>query len=133
MERKGEKIMENAPDLSANLTMIGGIFDRYADARRACFDFIEKGIRNADIQLVIGFHDPEVERCRTWKKALQELGMPEAQAEDCQAAVLSGKILVVVHNVEDAVPILEVFERLGQRVPAWENRETEPLEEVLAA
>jgi hypothetical protein len=88
--------------------IIGGLFSDRENADKAVQAFRELGVPDDNIQVVVVLNDNQAKEAYT--DALVGRGVSESQALFYDKAIREGKILVAVHNVTDAAPIIEVFD-----------------------
>jgi hypothetical protein len=89
--------------------IIGGIFSNRENADKAVEAFRNLNISSEDIQIVVKLNDEEAEDSYT--SLLLERGFSESQALYHNKVVREGKILVVVYEVQDPAPVIDVFDR----------------------
>jgi uncharacterized membrane protein len=65
-------------------------------------------VPDSDIQTVVLLNDEQADEAS--RDALVGRGIAESQALFYEKAIKNGKILVAVHNVTDAAPVIEVFD-----------------------
>ena len=91
--------------------IIGGAFSDRADADRAIAAFRNLGVPDQNIQVVVQLSADQAKAAYT--DAMVGRGFSESQALYYDKAIREGKTLVAVHNVVDATPIIEVFDKYG--------------------
>jgi hypothetical protein len=91
--------------------IIGGTFSSRENADKALQAFRELGIPEENLQVVVQLTDREAENAYT--DALTGRGIAQSQAIFYDRAVRQGKTLVVVHNVINPKPVIDVFDRFG--------------------
>lgn len=91
--------------------IIAGVFSNREDAERAIAAFLNQGIDDANIQVVVQLDEEQAEHAYT--NAMVGRGFAESQAEFYDRAIREGKTLVAVHNVIEARPVIDVFDRYG--------------------
>jgi hypothetical protein len=93
---------------SDNTQIIGGAFSSRENADKAVEELREIGVPDSDIQTVVLLNDEQADEAS--RDALVGRGIAESQALFYEKAIKNGKILVAVHNVTDAAPVIEVFD-----------------------
>ena len=101
--------MPETISVNANTQIIGGVFTNRDNADRAVQAFRELGVPEKNTQVVVQLTEKQAERA--YEKALTQRGVAQSQATFYDQAVRKGKVLVVVHNVIDPKPIIDVFNR----------------------
>ncbi|HEY0255950.1 MAG TPA: hypothetical protein VGC39_00800 [Candidatus Methylacidiphilales bacterium] len=91
-----------------NSQIIGGAFSNRDNADKAIQSLRDLGIADENIQVVVMLDDKQAESA--FKDSLVGRGVSESQALFYDRAIRDGKILVAVHNVVDAAPVIEVFD-----------------------
>ncbi len=91
--------------------IIAGVFSNREDAERAIAAFLNLGISDQNIQVVVQLDEGEAERAYT--DAMVGRGFAESQAEFYDRAIREGKTLVAVHNVVEARPVIDVLDQYG--------------------
>jgi hypothetical protein len=89
--------------------IIGGTFSNRSNADKALEAFRALGIPEQNLQVVIQLTDRQADRA--YSDSLTSRGVSESQAVFYDKAVREGKTLVVVHNVIDPDPVIDVFDR----------------------
>lgn len=96
---------------TTGLQIIAGLFSDHENADKATVAFQEGGVPRQDIQVLV---QPEKGTTTpVYANELQGRGFAESQARYYDKAIRNGKIFVAVHNVTDADPIIDVFNRYG--------------------
>ena len=96
---------------SEDRQIIGGAFSSRDNAAKAVDAFRNLGIPDSNIQEVVQLSEKQANEAYT--DAMVGRGFAESQALYYDKAVRDGKILIAVHNVIDATPVIEVFDRFG--------------------
>jgi hypothetical protein len=96
---------------SEDRQIIGGAFSNRDNAVKAVEAFRNLGIPDSNIQEVVQLDEKQANEAYT--DAMVGRGFAESQALYYDKAVRNGKILIAVHNVTDATPVIEVFDRFG--------------------
>jgi hypothetical protein len=91
--------------------IIGATFTRREKADEAVQAFRDLGIPEQNLQVVIQLTDRQAKDAYT--DALTGRGIAQSQAIFYDRAVREGKTLVVVHEVTDPKPVIDVFDRFG--------------------
>jgi hypothetical protein len=91
--------------------IIGGTFTNRDNADSAVSAFLDLGIEQCDIQLVVQF--TEKPAANIYKDILTDRGTSEDEAHYFDQAIRSGKVLVVVYNVLDPAKVIDVFDYFG--------------------
>jgi len=91
--------------------IIGGTFTNRENADQAVEAFLELGIEQGDIQLIVQM--VEKPQDNVYKDILTDRGSADAQASYYDEQIRDGKILVVVHNIVDPAAVIDVFDRFG--------------------
>jgi hypothetical protein len=94
-----------------NRQIIGGIFSDRKNADKAVQALREADVPESDIQVVVMLNEKQAKDA--YKDSLVGRGFAESQALFYSKAVSEGKILVAVHNVTDAAPVIEAFDDNG--------------------
>jgi hypothetical protein len=89
--------------------IIGGTFSNRQNADDAIEAFRELGIPEQNIQVVVQLDERQAADAYT--NSLTGRGVAESQAVFYDRAVREGKTLVVVHNVVQPAPVIEVFDK----------------------
>jgi hypothetical protein len=89
--------------------IIGGIFSNRENADKAVEAFRNINISSEDIQIVVKLNDEEAEDSYT--ALLLERGFSESQALYHNKVIREGKILVVVYEIQDPAPVIDIFDR----------------------
>jgi hypothetical protein len=92
-----------------NLQIIGGTFSNRDNADQAIEAFRQLGIPEQNMQVVIQLDDRQADQAYT--DTLTARGVSELQAFFYDEAIRNGKTLVVVHNVINPAPVIDVFDR----------------------
>lgn len=91
-----------------NRQIIGGVFSNRANADNAVEELREIGVSDANIQVVVMLDGDQSRQAYT--DTLVGRGFAESQAHFYDKAIRSGKILVAVHNVTDAAPVIDILD-----------------------
>jgi hypothetical protein len=91
--------------------IIGGIFSSRENADKAVQAFTDLFIPSVNIQFLVKINDATVED--TYTSSLIERGFSEPQALYHNKVIREGKILVVVYEVTDPAPIIDIFDQFG--------------------
>jgi hypothetical protein len=91
--------------------LIGGIFENNKDATAARVDFLKAGVLEANIEQIIQLTEKQKEKA--YRESLKTRGVAESQALYYEKALEEGKILLMVHNVDDPATIIDIFDRHG--------------------
>ncbi len=84
------------------------------DADNAIAGFRNLGVPDQNIQVVVQLDEKEAEKAqKAYTETLVGRGFAESQAAYYDKAIREGKTLVAVHNVTDAKPIIDVFDKFG--------------------
>jgi hypothetical protein len=89
--------------------IIGGIFSNRENADKAVKAFEKLDISSENIQIVVQLDGKQIEDVSM--DILSDRGFSESQARYYDKAVSEGKILVVVHEVTDPAPIIDIFDK----------------------
>ena len=103
--------MPQTIDRTFNGQIIGGTFTNLESAGKAVDAFLSLGVPRGDIQTVAEFTPDKQDT--VYKDILTDRGSTEAQAEYYDKAVRDGKVLVVVYNILDPAPVIDVFDQFG--------------------
>lgn len=88
--------------------IIGGIFANEANAEKAIAAFEELGISPDEIETIVqleGEQDKDV-----YTDILSDRGISESQANYYDKVIREGKVLVVVFDVTDPAPVIDIFD-----------------------
>jgi hypothetical protein len=94
---------------SVGYHFIGGVFTDRNSAQKAAHSLRLLGIKHDDMQIVVRLNeilDPGV-----FESALVNRGFSESNARFFESSLRGGKIFIAVHNIDDAAPVTEIFER----------------------
>ena len=94
-----------------DLQIIAGVFSQRENADRAIAAFRDLGVPDQNIQVVVQLDEKQADDVYT--DAMVGRGFAESQAAFYDKAIREGKTLVAVHNITDAKPIIDVFDRFG--------------------
>jgi hypothetical protein len=89
--------------------IIGGIFSSEDNADKAVVAFKQLGLPTDNIQVVIKQNNTEAQD--TYTTTFLNRGFSESQALYHNKVIREGKILVIVYEVTDPGPIIEIFDR----------------------
>jgi hypothetical protein len=94
-----------------NFQIIAGSFSNREDADRAIAAFRDLGVPDQNIQVVVQLDETQAKDVYT--DAMVGRGFAESQAAFYDKAIREGRTLVAVHNVTDAKPVIDVFDKFG--------------------
>jgi hypothetical protein len=94
---------------TSNLQIIGGTFSERQNADKAIEAFRQLGIPEQNMQVVVQLNDRQAGQA--YSDALTTRGVAESQAVFYDDAIRNGKTLVVIHNVINPTPVIDVFDR----------------------
>ena len=89
--------------------IIGGIFANEANAEKAVDAFEEMEISSDDIEIIVQLEGDQAEDVYT--DLLSDRGFSESQAIYYGEVIRSGKVLVVVSEVTDPAPVIDIFDK----------------------
>jgi hypothetical protein len=89
--------------------IIGGIFANEANAEKAVEAFEEIGISSDDIEIIVQLEGKQAKE--VYIDILSDRGFSESQALYYDKVIREGKVLVVVSEVTDPVPVIDVFDK----------------------
>jgi uncharacterized protein YcfJ len=89
--------------------IIAGAFSKREDAERAVAAFLNLGIPDQNLQILVQLDNDKAEHAYT--DTLVGRGFAESQAAFYDRAIREGKTLIAVHNVVDAQPVIDVFDQ----------------------
>jgi hypothetical protein len=89
--------------------IIGGIFANEDNAEKAVEAFEEMDISSDDIEIIVQLEGDQTEEVYT--DLLSDRGFSESQAIYYGEVIQAGKVLVVVSEVTDPAPIIDVFDK----------------------
>jgi hypothetical protein len=89
--------------------IIGGIFTNEANAEKAVEAFEEMDISPDDIEIIVQLEGVQAKEVYT--DILSDRGFSESQATYYDKVIREGKVLVVVSEVTDPAPIIDVFDK----------------------
>jgi hypothetical protein len=92
-----------------NLQIIGGAFSQRENADKAIEAFRKLGVPEQNMQVVVQLNDQQADQA--YSDALMAGGVAESQAVFYDEAIRKGKTLVVIHNVINPAPVIDVFDR----------------------
>jgi hypothetical protein len=92
-----------------DLQIIAGAFSNREDADRAIAAFRNLGVPDQNIQVVVQLDENEASNA--YSDAMVGRGFAESQAAFYDRAIREGKTLVAVHNVTEAKPVIDVFDK----------------------
>ncbi len=93
--------------------IIGGTFTRRAQADEALQAFRDLGVPEENLQVVVQLTELDARLAEEYTEAMTSRGVAQSQAVFYDRAVREGKTLVVVHNVLNPQPVIDVFDRFG--------------------
>jgi len=91
--------------------IIAGAFSNREDAEHAMAAFLNLGISDENIQVVVQLDEEQARHA--YSQALVGRGFAESQADFYDLAIREGKTLVAVHNVIEAKPVIDIFDQYG--------------------
>ena len=89
--------------------IIGGIFANEDNAEKAVEAFEELDISSDDIEMIVELEGEQAEN--VYSDILSDRGFSESQALYYDKVIRSGKVLVVVSEVNDPDPIIDIFDK----------------------
>jgi hypothetical protein len=89
--------------------IIGGIFANEDDAEKAVEAFDEMDISPDDIEIIVQLEGDQTKE--VYNDILSDRGFSESQATYYGEVIHSGKVLLVVSEVSDPAPIIDVFDK----------------------
>ena len=89
--------------------IIGGIFANEDDAEKAVEAFEDMDISSDDIEVIVQLEGDQTEEVYT--DILSDRGFSDSQALYYGEVIQTGKVLVVVSEVSDPAPIIDVFDK----------------------
>ena len=89
--------------------IIGGIFANEDNAEKAVEAFEEMDISSDDIEIIVQLEGEQAEDVYT--DILSDRGFSESQALYYDKVIREGKVLVVVSEVNDAAPVIDIFDK----------------------
>ena len=89
--------------------IIGGIFANEDNAEKAVEAFEEMDISSDDIEVIVQLEGKQAEDVYT--DILSDRGFSESQALYYDKVIREGKVLVVVSEVNDAAPVIDIFDK----------------------
>ena len=89
--------------------IIGGIFANEDNAEKAVEAFEEIDISSDDIEIIVQLEGEQTEEVYT--DLLSDRGFSESQAIYYGEVIHAGKVLVIVSEVSDPAPIIDVFNK----------------------
>jgi len=89
--------------------IIGGIFANEDDAEKAVEAFEDMDISSDDIEVIVQLEGDQTEEVYT--DILSDRGFSDSQALYYGEVIHTGKVLVVVSEVSDPAPIIDVFDK----------------------
>ena len=89
--------------------IIGGIFANEDDAEKAVEAFEEMDISSDDIEVIVQLEGEQTKDVYT--DLLSDRGFSESQATYYGEVIHVGKVLVIVSEVSDPAPIIDVFDK----------------------
>lgn len=88
--------------------IIGGTFSNRENADKAIAAFRDLGIPDGNIQVLVQLNEKETKK--VYSDLLTDRGVAETQAAYYEKAVRDGKTLVMVHQVVDPDPVIDIFD-----------------------
>ena len=89
--------------------IIGGIFANEDNAEKAVEAFEEMDISSDDIEIIVQLEGEQAQDVYT--DILSDRGFSESQALYYDKVIREGKVLVVVSEVNDAAPVIDIFDK----------------------
>ena len=89
--------------------IIGGTFSNRENADKAVRAFQELGISPVNIQIVVQLNEKQPKQAYT--DILSDRGFADSQARYYDQAIRNGKVLVVVYEITDPTPVIDVFDK----------------------
>jgi len=89
--------------------IIGGIFANEDDAEKAVEAFEELNVSSDDIEVIVQLEGDQTKDVYT--DILSDRGFSESQALYYDQVIRAGKVLVVVSEVNDPAPIIDIFDK----------------------
>ena len=89
--------------------IIGGIFANEDDAEKAVEAFEEMDISSDDIEIIVQLEGEQTED--VYADLLSDRGFSESQATYYGEMIHAGKVLVVVSEVTDPDPVIDIFDK----------------------
>ena len=89
--------------------IIGGIFANEDDAEKAVEAFEELDISSDDIEVIVQLEGEQTKDVYT--DILSDRGFSESQALYYDKVIRAGKVLVVVSEVNDPAPVIDIFDK----------------------
>jgi len=89
--------------------IIGGIFANEDNAEKAVEAFEEIDISSDDIEIIVQLDGDQAEEVYT--DLLSDRGFSESQAIYYGEVIRAGKVLVVVSEVTDPTPVIDIFDK----------------------
>ena len=88
--------------------IIGGIFANEDNAEKAVEAFEELNISSDDIEVIVQLEDDQAKDVYT--DILSDRGFSESQALYYDEVIRAGKVLVVISEVNDPAPVIDIFD-----------------------
>jgi hypothetical protein len=89
--------------------IIGGIFANEDNAEKAVEAFEEISISSDDIEIIVQLEGDQAEEVYT--DILSDRGFSDSQALYYDKVIREGKVLVVVSEVTDPAPVIDIFDK----------------------
>jgi hypothetical protein len=89
--------------------IIGGMFSNRKNADKAVEALLDLGVLSSNIEVVVELNEKQAKQ--VFADILSDRGFSESQARYYDKAIRDGKILVVVYEVTDPAPIIDVFDK----------------------
>ena len=101
--------MPKTIDKTCEGQIIGGIFANEENAEKAVEAFEEMDISSDDIEVIVQLEGEQAEDVYT--DILSDRGFSESQATYYGEVIRAGKVLVVVSEVTDPAPVIDIFDK----------------------
>ena len=89
--------------------IIGGTFSNRENADKAVRALTEQGVLATDIEVILELTEKQTKQVFT--DILSDRGFSDSQARYYDKAIREGKILVVVYDVTDPAPVIDIFDK----------------------
>jgi len=94
---------------TADGQIIGGTFSNRDNAEKAIAAFRELGIPEQDIQVIVQLNEKQAKK--VYSDLLTDRGVAETQAVYYDKAIREGKTLVMIFEVTDPAPVIDIFDK----------------------